>query len=72
MFARKEFDFAVPKEIEECINMLEEAVKNHPLRVDLYQDMIRQTAHEYSDYEITDEQGDEIIDYYCRRRWTSD
>lgn len=70
-FKRKEFDFKLPKELEDCIDQLEWAITNSPLNVDLYQDQIRQVAHQYSDYEITDEEGDEVIHYYCGRRWIS-
>lgn len=69
LFVRKEFDFKVPDEINDAIDMLENAVNNCPIEIDIYQDMIRQLAHQYSDYEITDDEGDEIIHYYCCRRW---
>lgn len=68
-FIQKQFDFIIPQELQECIDQLEWTVNNDPINIDIYQDQIRQVAHKYSDYEITDEEGDEVIHYYCGRRW---
>lgn len=61
---KKDFDFNIPKEIEECIVKLENALKNEPLDVDLYQDEIRQLAHAYVDNGLTEEEANELINYY--------
>lgn len=68
-FTRKQYDFKVPDAIEKKIDDLEYAVKNNTLDIDIYECEIRQLAHEYSGTEITDEQGDEIIHYYCSREY---
>lgn len=69
MMKRAKFDFKVPRRIEEMIDELEKAVNEKSLHCDLYQDEIRSLAHGCTDTEITEDQAEEIIDYYCRTRF---
>lgn len=66
---RAKFDFPLPKAIEDMIDELEVAVDNKVLYVDCIQDEIRSLAHGYTDAGLTEEQAEQIIDYYCRVRW---
>lgn len=66
---RAKFDFLLPKAIEDMIGELEVAVENKVLYVDCIQDEIRSLAHGYTDVGLTEEQAEQIIDYYCRVRW---
>ena len=66
---RAKFDFLLPKAIEDMIDELEVAVENKVLYVDCIQDEIRSLAHGYTDAGLTEEQAEQIIDYYCRVRW---
>lgn len=66
---RAKFDFPLPKAIEDMIDELEVAVENKVLYVDCIQDEIRSLAHGYTDAGLTEEQAEQIIDYYCRVRW---
>ena len=75
------FDFKMPDNLIEAINGLKDAIKNHPLQIDLYQDEIRSLAHgDTYDNErdariyggITEDEAEEIITYFCRRRWNDD
>lgn len=66
---RANFDFTLPYGLEKMIDELETAVNNKVLYVDCIQDEIRSLAHGYTDRGLTEEQAEEVIDYYCRRRW---
>lgn len=66
---RAKFDFPLPKAIDDMIDELEVAVENRVSYVDCIQDEIRSLAHGYTDAGLTEEQAEEIIDYYCRVRW---
>ena len=66
---RAKFDFLLPKAIEDMIDELEVAVEHKVLYVDCIQDEIRSLAHGYTDAGLTEEQAEQIIDYYCRVRW---
>lgn len=71
VFIRKHFDFSVPKEIETEINNLEKAVLEKSSLLDCYLEEFRAIVHWNTDSEdgITEEQGEELIDYYYRRRY---
>lgn len=71
IFIRKYFDFSVPKEIEEKIDNLEKAVLEKSSLLDCYLEEFRAAVHWNTDGEdgITEEQGEELIDYYYRRRY---
>ena len=66
---RKEFDFQLPDVINAMIDELDTAVAAKATYVDCIQDEIRALAHGCTDDTITEEQAEEIIDYYCRRRF---
>lgn len=71
VFIRKHFDFSVPKEIETEIDNLEKAVLEKSSLLDCYLEEFRAIVHWNTDSEdgITEEQGEELIDYYYRRRY---
>lgn len=57
--------------LQRDIDALEEGVKNEVSYVDCLQDEVRGSAHGVTGGEngITEDKAEEIIDYYCRRRW---
>ena len=69
-FKRKQFDFKIPQEVEETIDNLENAVLTDSTLLDCYLEEFRAFVHFNTDGEdgITEEQGEELIDYYYRRR----
>lgn len=64
-----DFDFKMPRIIADWIDELEIAINKKALHIDCIQDEIRACAHGCTDGEINEEQAEEIITYYCRRRW---
>lgn len=66
---RKDFGVEMPQLMEEMIDQLEEAIENHDLIIDCIQDEIRSLAHGFTDVNWDEDKAEEIIDYYCRRRW---
>jgi hypothetical protein len=62
--------------LQRDIDALEEGVRNNVSCIDCLQDEVRSSAHGCTDgaYEngggLTEEQAEEIITYYCRRRWS--
>lgn len=73
-FKRKNFDFPIPDEVENCITNLENAVLTNSTLLDCYLEELRAFVHFNTDGEdgLTEEQGEEIIDYYYRRRYAID
>lgn len=73
-FIRKDFDFPIPDEVEEWITNLENAVLTDSTLLDCYLEELRAFVHFNTggDGSLTEEQGDEIIDYYYRRRYVGD
>ena len=63
------FDFVLPDGIVKMVSELEQAVKEKKLYVDCIQDEIRSLAHGYTDAGLTEEQAEEVIDFYCRKRF---
>ena len=63
------FNFELPEGIVKAVEELEQAVKDEKLYVDCIQDEIRSLAHGYTDAGLTEEQAEEVIDFYCRRRF---
>ncbi len=72
------FDFKMPQNLINAIKDLQIAITEHPSSVDLYQDEIRSLAHgDTYDSEqdarayggLTEDEAEEVIDYFCRRRW---
>ena len=63
--------YKIPEMLQRDIDALEEGVKNEVSYVDCLQDEVRGSAHGVTGGEngITEDQDEEIIDYYCRRRW---
>lgn len=72
-FIRKHFDFPVPKEVETAIDNLENAVLTNSTLFDCYLEEFRAVVHGNTDGEdgITEEQGEELIDYYYRRKYAT-
>lgn len=70
-FKRKHFDFPIPNEVEKCITNLENAVLTDSTLLDCYLEELRAFVHFNTDGEdgLTEEQGEEIIDYYYRRKY---
>lgn len=73
-FKCKNFDFPIPDEVENCITNLENAVLTNSTLLDCYLEELRAFVHFNTDGEdgLTEEQGEEIIDYYYRRRYAID
>ena len=63
------FSFALPADIEEQVHTLEAAIENKVSWIDCIQDEIRNLAHCSADYDLTFEQSEEVIDFFCRKRW---
>lgn len=72
VFIRKKFDFSIPEEVETCITNLENAVLTNSTLLDCYLEELRAFVHFNigGDDGLEEEQGEEIIDYYYRRRYT--
>jgi len=70
-FTELKTNYKIPSLLQHDIDGLREAVENDRLCVDCWQDEIRGSAHGVTGGEngLTEEQAEEIIDYYCRRRW---
>ncbi len=72
-FVEKHFDFPVPKEIEIAINNIKKAVVSNSTLLDCYLEEFRAIVHWNTGGEngLTEKQGEELIDYYYRRRYTN-
>lgn len=70
-FIEKQFDFPIPQEIKTAVENLKKAVFENSTLLDCYLEEFRATVHFNTDGEngITEEQGEELIDYYYRRRY---
>lgn len=70
-FVELKTSYKIPPLLQHDIDGLREAVENDRLCVDCWQDEIRGSAHGVTGGVdgLTEEQAEEIIDYYCRRRW---
>lgn len=70
-FVELKTSYKIPKMLQHDIDGLREAVENNRLQIDCWQDEIRGSAHGCTDGPdgLTEEQAEEIIEYYCRRRW---
>lgn len=70
-FVELETSYPIPPMLQRDIDGLRHAVENNELCVDCWQDEIRSSAHGCTGGEngLTEEQAEEIITYYCRRRW---
>ena len=70
-FTELKTDYAIPPMLQRDIDGLKHAVENDELVIDCWQDEIRGSAHGCTGGEngLTEEQAEEIITYYCRRRW---
>lgn len=71
VFNRKYFDFPIPQEVETSISNLENAVLTNSTLLDCYLEELRAFVHFNTDGEdgLTEEQGEEVIDYYYRRKY---
>lgn len=63
--------YKIPEMLQRDIDAIEEGVKNEVSYVGCLQDEVRGSAHGVTGGKngITEDQAEEIIDYYCRRRW---
>ncbi len=70
-FIEKQFDFPIPGEVTSAINNLREAVLSNSTLLDCYIEEFRAIVHWNTGGEegLTEEQGEELIDYYYRRRY---
>jgi len=70
-FIRKNFDFPIPSEVEDSITELENAVLTDSTILDCIIEEFRAKVHWNTggDGGLTEEQGEELIDYYYRRRY---
>jgi hypothetical protein len=70
-FQELKTDFPIPAKLQREIDALREGVEKDASYVDCLQDEVRGSAHGCTDGPegLTEEQAEEIIDYYCRRRW---
>lgn len=70
-FKQLKTDYKIPEMLQRDIDALQEGVEKGVLYVDCLQDEVRSSAHGCTDGEdgLTEEQAEEIITYYCRRRW---
>lgn len=71
IFIRKKFNFTIPAEVKEAIDNLEQAVITDSSLFDCYLEEFRAKVHWNTEGEegLTEEQGEELIDYYYRRRY---
>jgi len=65
-----DFGFSLPAGLLKMVEELNNAIKIDASYIDCIQDEIRSLAHGYTDAGLTEEQAEQVIDYYCRRRWT--
>lgn len=70
-FTQLKSEYNIPPMLQNDIDALQKGVEENDLFVDCLQDAVRQSAHGCTDGEngLTEEQAEEIITYYCRRRW---
>lgn len=69
-FKQLKTSFPIPEKLQEDIDALEDGVRNEVSYVDCLQEELRSMAHGFTGEDgLTEEQADEIIDYYYRRRW---
>jgi len=70
-FIELKTSYPIPPMLQRDIDALKEGVENEVLYIDCLQDEIRGSAHGVTGGEggLTEEQAEEIITYYCRRRW---
>lgn len=69
LLAEANFNFEVPYDIIEAVLALENAINERATYIDCLQDEIRNLAHCSVDNDLTYEQSEQIIDFFCRRRW---
>jgi hypothetical protein len=60
-----DFDFELPKPLESAIHDLENAIEQHSMLIDCYQDEIRSCSRYLDD----EDKENKVIDFFCRRRW---
>lgn len=69
-FKQLKTSFPIPEKLQEDIDALEDGVRNEVSHVDCLQEELRSMAHDVTGEDgLTEEQAEEIIDYYYRRRW---
>ena len=68
-FIELKTNYKIPELLQNDIDALKKGVENNVSYIDCLQDEIRSSAHLVTDNGLTEEQAEEIIDYYCRRRY---
>lgn len=70
-FVELKTNYNIPPMLQRDIDELKKAVENNASYIDCLQDEIRGSAHGCTGGKggLTEEQAEEIITYYCRRRW---
>lgn len=63
------FDFNLPQGIKDMVEELVKGIQNKITYLDCIQDEIRSLAHGYTDLYLTEEQAEEVITFYCRKRF---
>lgn len=64
-FRQLKVDYEIPPSLQRAIDDLQKGVEEDVLYVDCLQDEVRGSCRVLDD----DEKENQIIDYYCRRRW---
>jgi len=71
-FNRADFDFEIPEEVETAIDNLEAAVLSDSSLLDCYLEEFRAIVHwnegDMKGY-LSEDEGEELIDYYYRRNY---
>ena len=70
-FVQLKTDYPIPELLQKDIDALQKGVEEGVSYVDCLQDEVRGSAHGVTGGKdgLTEEQAEEIITYYCRRRW---
>ena len=70
-FVQLKTDYPIPELLQKDIDALQKGVEEGVLYIDCLQDEVRGSAHGVTGGKdgLTEEQAEEIITYYCRRRW---
>ena len=63
------FNFKLPDDITKAVHELEKGLAQKVTYIDCLQDEIRNLAHCSAEYDLTFEQSEEVIDFFCRKRW---
>lgn len=69
-FVQLKTPYPIPELLQKDIDALQKGVEDHVSYIDCLQDEVRASAHGVTgEGGLTEEQAENIITYYCRRRW---